>query len=254
MSFAITVSNLIDAMQEPGCPICRLERKAARKYVEVFLWENLMDHSLRDQALGAYGFCPPHTRFFAGIEQSSSGPPLAINILYETLNQRVSRELSQMSGQSAPASLFQRLLTRLKVEFHIPLGPRVLRPTGPCPICESAAQSGLNTLSALFEEIERGTADVLAFYQQSDGICLAHLRLGLDHYSYAHPKAARFLSNWAAERLERWSGEMKEFIRKKNWEYRAETLTPDEAAAWQHTLTFYTGYPTDSFTPGPDEG
>ena len=240
-------------MQAAGCPICRLERKAARKYVEVFLYENLMDHSLQDQAVRAYGFCPPHTRFFAAMEQSSSGPPLGVNILYERLNRRVSQELTHVLARNAPAAWFHGILSRLGLRLPAPPKPKVLQPAAACPICESAAQSALNTLSALFEEIERDTDDIMTSYRQSDGLCLAHLRLGLEHYSYAHTKAARFLSDWATQRLEKQAGWMKEFIRKKNWEYRSEPLTPDEAAAWQHALAFYTGYPADAFTPDLDD-
>jgi hypothetical protein len=247
MPFAITSANLKETMKEPGCPICSLERKASRKLIDVFLHENLMDYSLRDQALAAYGYCPAHTRLLAAMELSSSGTPIGVNILYEVLNQRTSRELADLAGQQSASSFAQRLLNRLGIQWKPPAGS-ILNPAVPCPACEAARQAALNNLSALFEEIERGTADIIERYEASDGLCLAHLRLGLLHAAQHSPGAARYLAKRASAQLEEQAGYMKEFIRKNNWEYRSESLTPEEARAWQHSLTFYTGYPAETFT------
>ncbi len=46
---------------------------------------------------------------------------------------------------------------------------------------------------------------------------------------------------------------MKEYIRKANWAYRDEKLTEEEDTAWRKTLTFFTGYPRDSFIYKVDE-
>lgn len=247
MPFAITVANLIEAMKEPGCPICKLERKAARKAIDVFLWENLMDPSSRGKVLDAYGFCPPHTRLMAAVEQSNSGAPVGTNILYENLNKVVLRELQSWPQRQARAGFFRGILSRLGISMA---GSRasVLQPRARCPICETAAQSALNTLAALFEEVEKGTLDIQQAYQTSDGVCLAHLRLGLEHLSMKHPKAARKLTELAIERLSRQTELMQEFIRKKNWEYRSEKMTSEEWEAWRKALTFYTGYPGDAFS------
>ncbi len=46
---------------------------------------------------------------------------------------------------------------------------------------------------------------------------------------------------------------MLEYIRKHNWAYRDEQLTPDEHSAWLRTLTFFTGLPPEKFTHQLDE-
>lgn len=245
MPFAITVANLKDSMETPGCPICSIERRAAQKAVDVFLYENLMDHSLRDKALAANGYCPPHTRLLVATELSNSGAPLGVNILYEVLDRRIARELKAIANRPSGFRFVRDLLAKL----GILLKPApVLAPAGPCPICDSAFQAALNSLSALFEELERKTPDILQAYQASDGLCLAHLRLGIQYFGKRHTQAAHFLANLAANRLLNQADHMKEFIRKKNWEYRDENLTPEEAVAWRDTLTFFTGYPGESFT------
>ena len=247
MSFAITVANLIETMNKPGCPICTLERRAARKAVDVFLWEAMMEPKTRENAMQAYGFCPPHTRLLVAADLNHSGMPLATNILYEQLHGRTLRGLQSWNGRQSGAAIFRRLLKRLGVD--LPARPdAVLAPTAPCPICASAAQTGLNLLAALFEELEKQTPDVLAAYDRSDGLCLAHLRLGLGHLDADHPKAARRIVDITRQRLAGQREHMQEFIRKKNWEYREESLTEAESEAWRAALAFYTGYDGASFT------
>lgn len=247
MSFAITVANLIETMNKPGCPICTLERGAARKAVDVFLSEAMMEPKTRENAMRAYGFCPPHTRLLVAADLNHSGMPLATNILYEQLHGRTLKALQGWSEQYSGAAFFDRLLRRLG--FSLPARPQpVLTPSAPCPICASVAQTGLNMLASLFEEVEKGTPDLVHAYEHSDGLCLVHLRQGLGHFAAGHPRAAKRLADIALQRLAEQRQHMQEFIRKKNWEYREENLSAAESEAWREALTFYTGFDGASFT------
>ncbi len=244
MAFAIAVTNLIEAMRESGCPICALERKAARQTADGFLYENMMNPGERERALNACGFCPPHTRLLAAVELGNTGEPIGISILYETLNRRTSAALRGWQRGSRFASQVRRLLRAAGLTAT---APTALPQIGSCPICERRDQAGQNAAAALFSELERKSADVLAAYQSSDGLCLRHLRAGLTSFGDDYPQAARWLAQFTAEQLETQAAQMSELVRKKNWEYRSEKLTPEEALAWRRALTFYTGYPQDSF-------
>lgn len=57
MAFALTLVHLEEALQKPGCPICRLGDEAARRSVDGFLWENVNDPESRRPLQEAYGFC-----------------------------------------------------------------------------------------------------------------------------------------------------------------------------------------------------
>ncbi len=244
MAFAIAVANLIETMKEPGCPVCSQERKAARKTADGFLYEHMMDPDAREEALSAYGFCPPHTRLMAATELASTGEPQGINMLYETLNRRVSSELKAWQGQNQITSGVRGALERLGLASG---GGQVLRPARGCPICAAAGLAGLNALTTLMDELQRSAPDITGAYTASDGLCIRHVRLALEKLSGSHPKAARWLVEQTTGRLDRQADAMREFVRKKNWEYREEKLTPEEAAAWRQSLTFFTGYPGDSF-------
>ena len=246
MAFAIAVANLKETMKEPGCPICSLERKAARKTADGFLYEHMMDPEAREEALSAYGFCPPHTRLMAATELASTGEPQGINMLYETLNRRVSAELKAWQGQAAVTSGLRGLLERLGLSSTA--GMRALRPAHGCPVCAAANLAGLNALTTLMDELQRATPDITQAYLSSDGLCIRHVRLALEKLSGSHPKATRWLIAQTTARLDRQAAAMQEFVRKKNWEYHEEKLTAEEALAWRQSLTFFTGYPGDSFT------
>lgn len=252
MSFAIIVANLIETMRQPGCPICAMERKAARKAVDSFLWESMMEPKTRETAMDAFGFCQPHTRLLVAADLAHSGLPLATNILFEQLHGRTRAALQGVATGKASGAVIRRLLRR--VGIHLPERPApVLVPTARCPICTSAEQSALNVLSDLFEEIGKESPDLLAAYNASDGLCLGHLRLGLTHLAEDHPGAAQRLIAMTRERLARQQALIQEFIRKKNWEYREESLSEAESNAWREALAFYTGFPGASFTHKTDE-
>lgn len=243
MAFAITIANLIETMKESGCPICTLERKAARKTADGFLYENMMNPGAREQALSAHGFCAPHTRMVAGMELARSGEPLGISMLYETLNNRLGREIR--AWRPRPGGL-RRLLQRAGIELPELKIPG-LHPASPCPICVSARQAGRNSLTALMDELQRGNTEVQNSYQSGSGLCLNHLRAGLEELGDTYPQAGLWLAGQTAARLEEQAGHMRELVRKKNWAYRSEQLTAEEAAAWRHALAFYTGYAGESF-------
>ncbi|MGD9495428.1 MAG: hypothetical protein AB7Y46_03855 [Armatimonadota bacterium] len=38
---------LVDALGQPGCPVCRLADRAARRLLEALLWEHITDSAVR---------------------------------------------------------------------------------------------------------------------------------------------------------------------------------------------------------------
>jgi hypothetical protein len=82
---------------------------------------------------------------------------------------------------------------------------------------------------------------------------LKHLRVGLVLYGQQFPAAGEFLIQETIRRLDTQRAQMLEYIRKHNWTYREEKITPDEYAAWLRALAFFTGLPPEKFTHKIDE-
>ncbi len=248
MAFALTAVRIEEAMKQKGCPVCRLGVEAAEHSVDSFLWENVNDPVVRKPIIDAYGFCPEHTRLLVTMEMASSGPVLGVNMIYEQLGRLVGNELKQLSfGQRISLSIKEWWRQIINGDRAAADG-NYLPPRGVCPVCALQAQANLNTLTALFEELEDQQDPLWDAYQESEGICLAHLRIGLNHLSGRFPKASRRIADDASQRLLQQSKDMLEYIRKNNWEYRQEKITPEESTAWRKTLTFFTGYPGEKFT------
>lgn len=256
MAFALAVNHLIEAMQKPGCPICRIGRLGAQRALESFLWENVNEPDVRQGILDSYGFCPPHTRVMVAQELYTSSLPLGTNIIYEHLGRVVANELKTLRPGGAGAALqgarggLAKLLGRLGIRAAG--GP--LTPRGACPACSAGENAAVNSLHALCEELQRsaGSAsgpgeEVRAVYLASSGLCLAHVRAAVNLHGARHPRAVALLIDDAVGRLEAQSKDMKEYIRKNNWTYRDEKLSEAEDTAWRKTLGFFTGYAGESF-------
>jgi len=246
MAFALAVNNLMDAMQKPGCPACRIFRQASARALESFLWENVNEPDVRQGILDSYGFCPTHTRVMVAREVMTSSVPLGTNIIYEHLGRVVAGELKQHRPGNAGA---RGLLNRLGVRKtgSIPLPPR-----GLCPACQAGENAATNSLYVLCEEVEKD-GDVRETYLAGDRLCLAHLRAAIGAHSSVFPKGVALLIDDIVARLENQSKDMKEYIRKNNWSYRGETMSEAEDTAWRKTLGFFTGFAGSSFTHKTDE-
>lgn len=253
MAFALSIVTLEEALEKPGCAVCRLEHEAAIRLINTLLWENTNDPASRKPINDAYGLCPEHTRMLVAIEMSTSGPVLGVNMIYSLLAKIVSQDLKKIKNQPK----FQRRFSEAWQKWGRRMFQRkthaILQPQQQCPVCEMVAQSGKNILSILFEVIEASDQKLTEAYQRSDGICLQHLRLGLENYMHRHSKATDFLIKDTIYRLDTQQAQMLEYIRKHNWAYREEKITPQERIAWLRTLTFFTGYPADKFNYRLDE-
>ncbi len=252
MAFALAINNLIEAMKKPGCPICQMFRQGAQRGLESFLWENVNEPDIRQGILNSYGFCPAHTRVMVAQELYTSSLPLGTNIIYEHLGRVVAGELKGLRPGSAGSVVsglgvsLRGLLARVGL-VKGEGGP--LRPRGECPACTAGNNAAANSLHVLCEELNKPeSGEVQQVYLDSDRICLPHLREAIALHSARFPHAVQILIDDAVTRLEQQSKDMKEYIRKNNWTYRAEKLTEEEDTAWRKTLTFFTGFPGESFT------
>lgn len=234
MPFALTLIRLEEALRKPGCAVCRLEHEAALSAVDHLLWEQTNDPQTRQNVRQASGFCPEHTRLLTAMELSRSGPVLGVNLIYESLIESTLDDLRQRrAARKAPWTGW----------FRRAQPPAAMQ----CPICQQVHQAGMNILASLMQALEERDERLCQAYRQSAGICLRHLRGWLDAAGERFPRATDFVLEDTMERLKTQRGHMLEYIRKQNWEYREEALTPEERRAWLQALTLFTGLPAERF-------
>jgi hypothetical protein len=246
MAFALTVNQLIPALKQPGCPICNLQRATVQRFLASFLQENMMDRAARQKVLDSLGFCPTHTFQLAAMEMRNDGDPLGTNILHEQINGRVQQALRKWQSRRRPGwlrnlqGLFLKQIGRAK--------PAAI-PVAECPVCVGMRENNSRALAALLDELGRSSEEIVPLYEQGDGLCLGHLRQGLDSVGDAFPAGAEIVVQDAHKRLESQQLRMREYIHKHNLSYQDETMKPEEECAWREALGFYSGYPPSSFGP-----
>jgi hypothetical protein len=245
LAFALTINQLIPAMQQAGCPICNLQRIQSQRYLAAFLQENLMDRAARQKILDSLGFCPTHTFQLVGMEMRSDGDALGTSILHEQIHGRVQSKLRNwQSGRP------KNWWSRWKATLVRKTGWKLSSLRGEeCPVCQGMRENNLRALAALFDELGSGSTEILGLYEAGDGLCLVHLRQGLDGVGDAFPAGADYLVQDVLKRLDSQKRRMGEYIRKHNLSYQDEGMMPEEERAWREALGFYSGYAPDSFGP-----
>lgn len=210
--------ELRDALQAGGCPLCRLGRRAATRYIDTLNYEGVNDPGLRNTLRNAHGFCHRHAWEWTRMR----GSPLGVAIVYQNL---VRDLIETLEGR-------EPVVTRARGRRR---GKERLAAAEVCPACrfeEEAAQRYCLTLLAHLDE--PGLADA---YAQAGGLCLPHLRALL---AEADDAQARTVEGWQLAIYRALHGELAEFIRKHDHRFSHEPFGA-EKDAWTRAVASLAG-------------
>ena len=129
---------LMEALEHPGCPACRLADAAERRFIQTLFDEQVTDPQTRARLRLAGGFCSRHTEVVLGL-----GDALGSSIIYADLLAEAARSFTGGGSER-------------------------------CPACETGREATRCALGALVDHLSED--DVLAAYVNCDGLCLEHLR------------------------------------------------------------------------------
>jgi len=236
-----TLLDLRNVLLKPGCPICQIRKKSVRRYIDVLVYERVNDMEPRIRYREGMGYCPEHTRLVAATGQKTEEKPREMNILYQSLVGFVEEIISEYPIPKKRPNLLRRVFLRLfrgRVSVN---SPQDLLSKSTCRICQVADESTLLGLEALMQCLQDPEEQVYTLYPNSDGICLPHLRTGLQIYADQYPSGALILKEFAVNRLQHWEQDMGEYIRKQALQDRHEKVLPEEETAWLHAVAFFTG-------------
>jgi len=218
--------NLLEALRDAGCPLCRLGDRAARRFIEGVLYESVTDPEMRAKLITAHGFCATHSERLA-----SHHDGLGSAIIYRSILKHLEEELGSLV-EADDRGLVARLRERWDQE---PAG--TLDSHAPCPACEErdkAVARALSTFSANYQDA--ALHEALA---SSAGFCLAHLRQAAA--TLARPALTVLLEQqqaiWAALH-----GELDELIRKYDHRFSDEPMEA-EKDSWQRAIRLTVGEP-----------
>lgn len=153
MSPSLADFQLIPAMQQPGCPICRIRNFHEKRYLDNLLLERVNDCETRDHLIASFGFCPKHTWQMGFLDFTTYQEPVKNCMLYEylvtcTLQQLRQYRKKELAREKGVRGWLHRLFhTRILFPFEQdPFAPLVVKG---CYVCEVGAQEETYFLHAL---------------------------------------------------------------------------------------------------------
>jgi hypothetical protein len=235
MSRTMSFYDLRDALAQPDCPLCRLKARAAGRYLDGLLWESVNDPEVRDQVRRAQGFCHEH-----GWGLVRPGASLGVAILMHDALQGVLGAMADAHFEALPALSLRRAQENLDRSRPSAATAGLidrLTPRGRCPACVQAEKMEKVYLTTLVGHLLEEDG-LLAAYEASDGLCLAHFRQAL---RYVRDEATfRSLVNAQQIIWQRLADRLAEAIRKSDVRFRDEPVG-DEGSAWLRGIAALSG-------------
>jgi hypothetical protein len=212
--------KLQDALAAAGCPVCRVVRQAEQRYLWGYLYEQVNDPHSREEFIAARGFCADHARALLAFHDV-----LGVAILYRHLVGELTAALERAAAAVA----------------RTPRGaaPRVaaaLAPVAVCPACRHVRLHEDSLLHALVVRLE--LPDVWDRLCGPAALCLRHFLAALRAADRA--AQARLVQAELAA-LRGLARDLDELIRKFDYRFRQEPVTPDEAASWTRAIELCAG-------------
>jgi hypothetical protein len=204
--------KLLEACREPGCPVCRVEQDSVERYLDNQFYENVNSPRWRDRLRASLGFCHEHA--WLAVDKRL-GDALGFTIIYHDVVNNIVRQLDKNS--SAPnLSVRRSFLRQLPDQARdlIKKALEVISPRKRCPACEHRDEAIRTILSTLLEELTK--SEMTDALHASDGLCLPHLRLALEHVRDV--AVLEKLLTIQREKLENLRDELAEFIRKSDYQ------------------------------------
>jgi hypothetical protein len=194
------------------------------------LWEFVSDPGVRTGLRASHGFCRNHAELALAVAGRETGR-VGMAILAEDL-------LRHVRADADLATLARGRARRRDLARRRGRDLAMLDPTAACPVCRESSRTEDAYLRHLAAARPGDPVDELA----GDGgvhLCFPHLRRGLA----VVPEAADALLRTYRSSEERLRRDLAELIRKQDYRFQHEGLTPGQADAWIRGFRALAGEP-----------
>jgi len=237
----VDVANfeILAAIREPGCALCRVEALAERRLMQGFLREGRYNPATRETFMRSGGFCHRHAwQLHHEAEEGATGAGIA-----DIYGQLIGRDVARLDTAS------QRLATR-RGRRHV---RRSFRRQARCQLCVALARARQSHGYFLGQLLgDEGAREAFA---AGDGSCSVHLEIAVHQALRADGRgeAAAFLIDDALGRLESLGDQLAEYNRKRDYRYAVEHRG-EEQRSWTKVIRRYVGGgPKAGWAPNDDE-
>lgn len=212
-ALSATAHIVTEALNQPGCAICRVSEDAGRSYLEALFYEMVNDPGVRTGLRASRGFCRRHAEAGNRVENA-----LGAAIIHRDLLRQFRRALDARLAAVPESNGIVNWLIRAH---------RARTAVGPCPVCETSAAAEERAIAGLLEGLEqRALSEPL---ERSDGFCVKHT----GQVRAACHDGATWAQIVAVERrvVDTLMSNLDEFIRKHDYRFANEPSSEAEAAA-----------------------
>lgn len=211
-----TFHDLITAMAEPGCPVCRLVDAATRARIDMLFYEQLTLVEIRAEIRAARGFCSAHASLLPGPTRMAGNAILHHDVLND-----VTRQLGELAPRRTGS--FASILA-LAARGAIRAARDVIAPKRACVLCDYEREQEVLLLRALARDL--GDRRMYEAFKASQGLCLPHFHAALG-VSDVSVERLTLLIDLQRAHLERTRDELSAWMAKQNGSYDFEA--PDLA-------------------------
>jgi hypothetical protein len=217
----ITVLDLIEACEKPGCLVCTLRDEMVQSYIRMLFHEHINDPPSRDKLRNSYGLCFEHS--WLAID-GQLGNALGHAILNLDVIEKLLKDLSGIQIEKGNSSILRSWIKPSRSENQ---ASSWFKPNKECPVCQHHAYVEDWIIKTLVESIQKD--ELSAAIRASDGLCLPHLRQSL--IRKASVEAKQTLLDLSREHWEKLQFELSEFIRKNDYRFSKEEVG-EERDSW----------------------
>ena len=227
--------EMVDACEEPNCPVCRLGQVSANRHLTSLIYDSVNDVSLRATLRQSLGYCQEHTWL---LPDAGDSAPLGIAVIHRDLLNTIHKRLGESDYGKVRRSSLKSVVTeamRLGDGTSRPAATAKYLPTkSQCPACERRHGAEKLALKSMMDALEEQDADMKTALQSSDGLCLPHLRVALE--LAGNREAFDLLVTITQEQLFTLIQDLDEFIRKSDHRFRHEKISERERVSWRQAM------------------
>ena len=226
---------LLEALAQPGCPVCRLVHASVEHFLDSLFYEMVNDAGMRRQLRRSLGFCKEHVHLLLDTQLRDA---LGLSIIYQDILGQVLDGLLEVGSAADSLNSLDVWLGRLSkgLSDQVESSVQALSPQESCPACRQQEQSARLTTQVLLERLQEQV--FRQALDASSGLCLPHMRLALENIHSG--EQFNRLVGASRLKLQVLHDELAEFIRKSDHRFSQEGFGA-EGDAYRRAMELFTG-------------